>query len=106
LLLKCGNLQPKMGESPLKLEANRVEYFEVKNIQTREDFIYFLRSLKKDYLKNLKSWENRDISAFLEAMASWAEDMDGFYINQGLPIPEKPDWKVFADMLMGGKLYE
>jgi len=83
-----------------------MKYSEVQKIQTREDFISFLRSLKKDYLENLKSWENKDIGAFLEAMASWMEDMDGFYINQRLPVPKNPDWKVFADILMGGKLYE
>jgi hypothetical protein len=65
-----------------------------------------VRNLKKDYVENLSSWENRDIGAFLEAMASWVEDMDGFYKNQGLPVPEKPDWKVVADILMSGKLYE
>ena len=83
-----------------------MKYLEVKKIQTKKDFVSFLRALKKDYLENLSSWENRDIEAFLEAMAAWVEDMDSFYINQGLPVPEKPDWKVFADILMGGKLYE
>jgi len=83
-----------------------MKYSEVEKIQTRQDFISFLRGLKKDYLENLSSWENRDIGAFLEAMASWVEDMDGFYVNKGLPVPEKPDWKVLADILMGGKLYE
>lgn len=83
-----------------------MKYSEIKKIRTREDFTSFLRSLKRDYLENSQSWENKDIAAFLEAMASWVEDMDGFYMNQGLPIPEKPDWKTFADILMGGKLYE
>jgi len=83
-----------------------MKYPEIKKIQTRQDFISFLRALRKDYAENLSSWENRDIETFLGAMASWVEDMDGFYINQGLPIPEKPDWKVFADILMEGKLYE
>lgn len=83
-----------------------MKYPEIKKIQTREDFISFLQVLRMDYIENVSSWENRDIGAFLRAMASWVEDMDGFYINQGLPIPEKPDWKVFADVLMGGKLYE
>lgn len=83
-----------------------MKYSEIKTIQTKKDFINFLRALKNDYVKNLSSWENKDIETFLEAMASWVEDMDGFYINQGLPVPEKPDWKVFADILMGGKLYE
>ncbi len=83
-----------------------MKYSEVKTIQTKKDFINFLRTLKNDYVENLSSWENKDIEAFLEAMASWVEDMDGFYINQGLPVPEKLNWKVFADILMGGKLYE
>ena len=39
-------------------------------------------------------------------MASWVEDMDGFYTNQGLPTPKDPNWMVFADVLMGGKVYE
>lgn len=83
-----------------------MKYLEVKKIHTKKDFVNFLRALKKDYLENLSSWENRDIGDFLEAMASWVEDMEGFYINQSLPIPEKLDWKIFADVLMGGKLYE
>lgn len=81
-------------------------YSDVEKIRTRQDFISFLRSLKRDYSENISSWENKDIETFLEAMASWVEDMDGFYINKGLRMPEKPDWKVFADILMGGKLYE
>jgi hypothetical protein len=83
-----------------------MRYSEIEKIRTRQDFIAFLRALKKDYVENISSWENRDVGAFLEAMASWVEDMDGFYINKGLPLPEKPDWKVLADILMGGKLYE
>ena len=62
--------------------------------------------LKEDYLKSSQLWENADIATFLEARASWTEDMEGFYINQGLPIPAQPNWEVFADILMAGKLYE
>lgn len=95
-----------MEESPFELKENKMEYSEVKKIQTRHDFISFVRALKQDYLQNPSSWENKDIESFLEAIASWVEDMEGFYINQGLPVPEKPDWKVLADIFMGGKLYE
>jgi hypothetical protein len=42
----------------------------------------------------------------LEALAAWVEDMDGYYLNQGKAVPEKPDWKHVADMLMAAKLYE
>ncbi len=83
-----------------------MKYSEVRRIKNRDDFVRFLKCLKKDYLENMENWENKDVGAFLEAMASWVEDMDGFYINQGLPVPKSPDWQVFADILMGGKLYE
>ncbi len=58
-----------------------MKYSEIKTVQTKKDFINFLRALKSDYVENLASWENKDIKTFLEAMASWVEDMDGFYIN-------------------------
>ncbi|CCB90253.1 DUF7660 family protein [Simkania negevensis] len=78
----------------------------MKKIRTKQDFISFLKDLRKDYIENCSTWENKDIESFLEAMAAWLEDMDGFYANQGLPVPEKPDWRVFADIFMGAKLYE
>lgn len=83
-----------------------MDYSKISKIKSKSEFICFLRDLKEDYIDNLQTWENRDIGNFLEAMASWIEDMDGFYTNQGLSVPEALDWKVFADILMGGKLYE
>ena len=79
-----------------------MDYSKIKEIKTKEDFVCFLQFLKKDYVENKSSWENRDLQAFLEAMISWMNDMDGFYINQGLSIPKNPSWKIFADILMGG----
>jgi hypothetical protein len=32
--------------------------------------------------------------------------MDGYYLNQGLTVPEKPDWKMIANMLAAAKIYE
>jgi hypothetical protein len=75
-------------------------------IRSREDFVAFVRALRKDLHDNPDSWENRSLDGFLEALAAWVEDMDGYYINHGKPVPERPDWKVAGDMLMGGRLYE
>ena len=69
LLLRYGNSRVKMEEFPLKLKVNKMKYSEVKKNQTREDFISFLRCLKKKYVEDLESWANKDIGAFLEAMA-------------------------------------
>jgi hypothetical protein len=78
----------------------------IENIQTREDFVAFVYELIKDYRENPEAWENNDIESFLEAMAAVVEDMDGYYINQGLPVPDVPDWKTMAEILMTATLYE
>ncbi|MGH7970069.1 MAG: DUF7660 family protein, partial [Limisphaerales bacterium] len=43
---------------------------------------------------------------FLEALGAWVQDMDGYYRNQGKPVPEQLDWKTFSDILMAAKMYE
>lgn len=75
-------------------------------INSREDFIHFVYELSKSFQEDPESWGNRDIRSFLEALAAWVEDMDGYYLNQGLPVPERPDWRNVADMLLAARIYE
>ncbi len=64
----------------------------------------------KVLLDNLKNnpeeWENRTLEEFLGAMASWIEDMEGYYMNNNHPAPENVNWKVFAEILVAAKMYE
>lgn len=76
------------------------------SIRSREDFVAFVKALSKDLRDNPASWENANLERYLEALGAWVEDMDGYYINQGKPVPPQPDWKVAADMLMAAKMYE
>lgn len=78
----------------------------VKNIKNKEDFVIFVRELKKDFENSSSKWENITIDTFLEALARWTEDSDGYYKNTNQPIPQNQDWKAIADMFMGGKMYE
>lgn len=80
-----------------------IEYYDL--IESREDFVRFVEALRTDLLEDPASWENENLSDFLEALASWVQDMDGYYRNQDKPLPN-PDWKAIADMLMGAKVYE
>ena len=79
---------------------------QVNSIRSREDFVAFVRALRKDFTENPQSWENDNLDHFLEALSAWVEDMDGYYLNQGKPVPRQLDWKTFADILMGAKMYE
>jgi len=57
----------------------------------------------------LKIFNNGKIKickVFLTAMHNWVVDMEGFYANTQQPQPEHIPWKIFADILMAGKIYE
>ncbi len=46
---------------------------------TKQDFIIFLEDLKNDFIENPKSWENKTLEDFLDAMFRYTEDIDGYY---------------------------
>jgi hypothetical protein len=76
------------------------------SIRSREDFVAFVKALTKDLRENPASWENANLERYLESLGAWVEDMDGYYLNQGKPVPQQPDWKGVGDMLMAAKMYE
>jgi hypothetical protein len=78
----------------------------LEKLETKEEFCKFVYDMLEDYRDNLTSWENKDLPSFLEAVAAWSEDLDGFYANQGKEIPRDVNWKVFAEILYSAKLYE
>jgi hypothetical protein len=52
-------------------------------------------------------WQNQDVYTFLQAMAAWLNDCEGFYRNTGKPIDvDQPSWQLFADMLSAAAVYE
>ncbi len=75
-------------------------------VHDRESFITFVSTLSADYKLNRASWEHQDLVTFLEALASWIEDMDGYYENMGTESPKNVDWGIFKDALMAARIYE
>lgn len=78
----------------------------INEINSKEDFVDFVELLVSNLNKNPEEWTNKTLSEYLESLASWTEDMDGYYKNNGLPIPENINWKVFANILVAAKMYE
>ena len=76
-------------------------------VTNRDSFIKFLESLRNDLLVNKEFWENRNLEDFLEAMAAYTEDIQGFYDNteQNI-IADESSWQVFADIFKGAISYE
>ena len=77
-----------------------------KQVQSRGDFVAFVRELVRDHADHPEQWENGELTSFLEAMAAWVSDMDGYYMNRGEVPPEQPAWRTFAEILMAASVYE
>lgn len=78
----------------------------IENLNTKEDFVRFLELLAQDFRNNPNDWGNKSVESFLEAAASWTEDMEGYYQNTNSLIPQNINWNVFANILMAAKMYE
>jgi hypothetical protein len=75
-------------------------------VQPREGLVRFLEQLLGELRSNPGQWDNSDLPSFLGALAAWVADMDGYYANKGVPMPEPPGWQTFAEMLAAAQLYE
>jgi hypothetical protein len=77
-----------------------------KSVRSKKDFILFLEVLITDLNENLNEWENKTLPDYLGAMQSWSEDMEGYYLNNNLEVPQDVNWKVVTDILMAARVYE
>ncbi len=77
-------------------------------VKSKEDMIYFLEELARDFEDHQGEWENIKIPSFIRAAAAFLTDIDGFY--QNFPEQEQdlqnPSWRVFAQVLSAAKVYE
>ncbi|HEY3465255.1 MAG TPA: hypothetical protein VGL47_08990 [Amycolatopsis sp.] len=72
----------------------------------REHVVATLRALLAEWSDGPPAnWENTSLPRYLEALAAWLQDCDGYYANQGLPFPEG-GWEVMRDALQAAKSYE
>jgi len=79
---------------------------QLNSISSREDLAAFIRSLISDYESDSEGWENKNLVAYLDALAGWTEDMDGHFHNIGEGVPEQPSWSLVGKMLLAAKYYE
>jgi hypothetical protein len=78
----------------------------VANITSKTELAGFVRALRDDLRRAPEEWENGTLDRYLNALAGWIEDCDGYYENQGRPVPTTPTWRDVADMLIAAKMYE
>jgi hypothetical protein len=79
----------------------------VETINTRQDLAEFIQALLRDLETNQQEWGNSQLERYLDALAAWAKDMDGYFRNiHGHPAPEQPTWRLIGRMLMVARIYE
>lgn len=78
----------------------------IENIDTQKQLAEFVRALRRDLQSHPGQWANTSLEGYLEGLAAWIEDMDGYYSNAKLPTPTHPTWKNVAEMLTAAKYYE
>ncbi len=78
----------------------------INEIHSKEDFVNFVELLVSNLKSNPEEWTKKTLPEYLESISSWTEDMEGYYQNNSIPIPENVDWKVFANILIAAKMYE
>lgn len=91
----------------LELKANNPAcldvYSKIETIHTKNDLSEFLT-----YLISTEptTWDNSDLTNFLEAMAAFLIDMNGYYQNLDMETPATPTWKDFAQIIFAATSYE
>lgn len=91
--------------SELNSDENLVDKGE--SIQTKAEFVEFLKLLLSNYRTYGNKWENDSLDRYLEAMSAWVDDSEGYYDNLGIGVdPNQPSWRVFADILLAARVYE
>lgn len=78
----------------------------IDGVNSANSLAEFIDELKQSLIDDPQEWENGNLVEFLDALSSWIYDIDGYYFNLNLPLPETPTWKTFAEMLIGAKYYE
>jgi hypothetical protein len=72
-----------------------------------QDLVTFIRDeLLPDLVEEREDWENRTVPDYLVALAAWLQSADGAYANQGLVVPDPPDWAFIAIALSTATDYE
>lgn len=79
---------------------------QLQHVHSREDLAALIRGLADDFRRKPEEWENGNLTSYLEAMAAWVDDSDGYYRNRSEAVPDQATWKTLGQILLAAKVYE
>ena len=80
-------------------------------VEDRASFVKFLHLFREELKSHPEKWENKTLDDFLATMATYTEEIDGYYEYLKGKTGENveaniPSWRVFADIMRGARVYE
>jgi hypothetical protein len=77
------------------------------SVRSHRDFIAFMESLLRSYRTRVAPWPNDSLERFLDALAGFVRDMEGYYRNRQIEVDlDIPGWRVLAEALLAARVYE
>lgn len=65
-----------------------------------------LDEIVRDWETDGARWTNQTAGEFVEALAAWLADMDGYYARRGTTAAAQSPWRVIADAIAAARHYE
>lgn len=59
----------------------------INSINSKEDLIEFLNELRCDKEQKSEEWVNTEVTTYLDRICSWVEDMEGYFQNMNMDMP-------------------
>lgn len=72
----------------------------------RDRLVAAVRELLADWSDGQPAnWDNHSLPEYLESLAAWLADCEGYYANRSIQVPWD-GWQVAADALRAATIYE
>lgn len=72
----------------------------------RHELAAFLTDLLVQVEASPPTIPNSTLAEFLSGAAGWVEDLDGYFLNRGEPVPDQPTWSLVAAIFAAAAVYE
>jgi hypothetical protein len=72
----------------------------------RQELAVFLNELLAQVEGAPTAIPNSTLAEFLSGALGWIEDLDGYFLNRGEPVPDQPTWALVAAIFAAAAIYE
>jgi hypothetical protein len=74
---------------------------------SREELLAVIATMREDFAATgAGEWENADLGRFLDGLAGFLADLDGYFARRGQQVPDQPSWGLLAATLIAATGYE